>query len=113
MTKDEKVTAFDNSNTKAISSAWLGTKPKRCELQLFFTTLGRAIRHWKALDLGSLSMQFQQDWPEDRKITALIFLHENVEKILSTERLSCASGGINNFFFSAAPQTLHRWKALD
>ena len=45
--------------------ARLGTTPKRCELQLFFAGIAQAIRRWKALDLGSLNMQFQQDWPKD------------------------------------------------
>ena len=39
----------------------------------------------KALDLGSLNMQFQQDWPKDKKITALKFLQENFAKFWSTE----------------------------
>ena len=30
-------------------------------------------------------MQFQQDWPKDKKITALNFLAENLEKFRSTE----------------------------
>ena len=30
------------------------------------------VRRWKALDLRSLNMQFQQDWPKDEKITALL-----------------------------------------
>ena len=46
--------------------------PKRCELPLFLAALGQAIRRWKALDLGSLDMQFQLDWPKDKKITALL-----------------------------------------
>ena len=60
--------AFDNSGTKAVWAARLGTAPKRCELPLFFAALGQAIRCWKALDLGSLVMQFQQDWPKDKKL---------------------------------------------
>ena len=39
----------------------------------------------KALDLGSLNMQFQYDWPKDKKITALKFLPENLERFCSTE----------------------------
>ena len=30
-------------------------------------------------------MQFQQDWEKDKKITALKFLPENLEKFRSTE----------------------------
>ena len=60
--------AFDSSGTTAVSAARLGTTPKRCELQLFFAGIGQAICGWKALDLGSLNMQFQQDWPKDKKL---------------------------------------------
>ena len=45
---------------------------KRSELPLFFAAIRQAERRWKALDLGSLNMQFQQDWPKDKKITALL-----------------------------------------
>ena len=46
----------------------------------------QAEHRWKALDLVSLDMQFQQDWPKDKKITALlIFLPENLEKFRQTE----------------------------
>ena len=64
--------AFDNSSTKAVLSASPGPTAKRCELPLFLATLGQAVRAWKALDLGSLNMQFQQDWPKDKKIKALL-----------------------------------------
>ena len=64
--------AFDNTCTKAVLSASPGPTPKRCELPLFLAALGQAIHGWKALDLGSLDMQFQQDWPKDKKITALL-----------------------------------------
>ena len=69
--------AFDNSCTKAVLSASPGPTPKRCELPLFLATLGQAVRGWRVLDLGSLNMQFQHDWPKDKQITALlIFLPE-------------------------------------
>ena len=69
--------AFDNSCTKAVLSASPGPTPKRHESQLFLAALGQ-VRRWKALHLGSLNMQFQQDWPKDIKITALLnFLPEN------------------------------------
>ena len=64
--------AFDNSSTKAVLSASPGPTPKRCELALFIAALGQAIRGWGALDLGSLNIQFQQDWPYDKQITALL-----------------------------------------
>ena len=60
--------AFDNSCTKAVSSASPGPTPKRCELPLFLAALGQAVGGWKALDLGSLNMQFQQDWPKDKTL---------------------------------------------
>ena len=66
---------------KAVSSALPGPTPKRCELPLFF-----AVHHWKALDLGSLNMQFQQDWPKDRKnYSSSNFLTENLKKFSSTD----------------------------
>ena len=77
--------AFDNSGTNAVWAAWLGTTPKRYELQLFFSGIRQAVRRWKALDLGRLNMQFQQDWPKDKKLQLLIFLPENLEKFHSTE----------------------------
>ena len=69
---DKKVVAFGNSCTKAVLSASPGPSPKRCELPLFLAALGQAVCGWKALDLGSLNMQFQQDWPKDKQITALL-----------------------------------------
>ena len=63
---------FDNSCTKAVLSALLGPTPKRCELPLFLAALGQADCGWKALDLEILNMQFQQNWPEDEQITALL-----------------------------------------
>ena len=78
--------AFDNFCTKAVVLASPGPTPKRCEPQLFLAALGQVIRCSKALNLGSLNMQFQHDWPKDIKITALlIFLPENLEKYHSTE----------------------------
>ena len=73
--------AFDNSCTEAVLSASPGSTPNRCE-----AALGQVIRCSKALDLESLNMQFQHEWPKDKKITALlIFLPENLEKCGSTE----------------------------
>ena len=78
--------AFDNSGTKAVLPASPGPTPKRCELPLFLATFGQAICGWKALELGSLNMQFQPDWPKGKQLTALlIFFHENLEKFHSTE----------------------------
>ena len=65
--------AFDNSCTKAVLSASPGPTHKRYELPLLLVALGQAIRGWKALNLGSLNMQFQHDWPKDKNITAVFF----------------------------------------
>ena len=59
--------AFENSGMKAVRAARLGITPKRCELQLFFAGIAQAIYCWKALELGSLNMQFQHDWLKDKK----------------------------------------------
>ena len=78
--------AFDNSSTKAVFSALPGHTPKRCEPQLFLAALGQVLHCSKALNLRSLNMKFQHDWPKDNKITALLlFLPENVEKYRSAE----------------------------
>ena len=50
----------------------LGPPQKRCELQLLFAGIRQAIRRLKALHFERLDMQFQQDWPKDKKITALL-----------------------------------------
>ena len=43
-------------------------------------------------------MQFQQDWPKDKKITALsIFLPENLEKFRSTELYEAPPEGLTFF----------------
>ena len=53
-------------------SASPGPTPKRCELPLFLAALGQVVCGWTAFDLGSLNRQFQQDWPKDKKVTALL-----------------------------------------
>ena len=63
----------------------LGNISKRCELPLFFARISQAIRRLKALHLGHLNMQFQQDWPKDKKITALLIFWLKTEKFCSTE----------------------------
>ena len=81
----QKATPFHKSSTKAVAC---DHPQKRCELPLFFAELvaaiGQAVRRWKALDLGSLDMQFQQDWPKDKKLLLLIFCRKT-EKFRSTE----------------------------
>ena len=90
--------AFDNSCTKAVLSASSGRTSKRCEPQLFLASLGQVIRSSKAVDLGSLNMQFQHDWPKDKKITALlIFWPENLEKYCSIEHYDASLEG-STFF---------------
>ena len=58
-------------------------------------------------------MQFQHDWPKDKKITALLlFLPENFEKYRSTELYDAPLEG-SNFFFTEAPPAVLAWIALD
>ena len=58
-------------------------------------------------------MQFQQDWPKDKRITALsIFLFENLEKFRSTEHYGAALEG-RQIFFVAALWTVRQWKAVN
>ena len=78
-----------------VLSASPGPTPKRCELPLFLAALGQAIRGWKALDLGSLNMQFQQDWPKD-KLQLLIFCRKT-EKLRLTELYDAPLEGSTTF----------------
>ena len=95
--------AFDNSCTKAVLSTSPGPTPKRYEQQLFLAALGQVIRCSKALDLGSVNMQFQQDWPKDKKSTALlIFLPENLEKYCSTELYNAPLEGSTFFLYRSS-----------
>ena len=95
--------AFDISCTKAVLSASPGPTPKRCEPQLFLAALGQVIRCSKALNLGSLNMQFQHDWPKDKKITAiLIFVPENLEKYRSTELYDAPLEGSTIFLYRSS-----------
>ena len=77
--------AFDSSGAKAVWAARLGTTPKRCELQLFLAGIRQAVRRQKAIHLGRLNMQFQQDWPKDKNYSSFNFLAENLEKFRLTE----------------------------
>ena len=95
--------AFDISCIKAVSSAWPGPTPKRCDPQLFLAALGQVICHWKALNLGSLNMQFQQDWPKDKKTySSLNFLLENLEKFRSTELDDAPLEGLKIFLYRSS-----------
>ena len=71
--QDKKVMVFENSCTQAVSSASPGPTQKRCEPQLSLAALGQAVRRWKAVDLGSLNMQFQQDGSKDKKLQLFKF----------------------------------------
>ena len=102
---DKKVIAFDNSVTKAVWPSWLGTTPKRCELPLFFAAIGQATRSWKALDLGSLNMQFQQDWPKDKNITVLLIFSLKTEKFRSTELYDAPLKGLTIFLAQPTSRT--------
>ena len=44
-------------------------------------------------------MQFQQDWPKDKKITAFKFLPENLEKFRSTELYDAPLEGSTIFLY--------------
>ena len=47
-------------------------------------------------------MQFQQDWPKDKKITALNFLAENLEKFCSTELYDAPLEGSTIFLYRSS-----------
>ena len=79
----------------------LGTTPKRCELQLFLAGIRQALRRYKAIHLGRLNMQFQQDWLKDKKnYSSFNFLAENLEKISLNWALCSAASVIENFSLS-------------
>ena len=95
--------AFDTSCTKAVLSASPGQTSKRCEPQLFLAALAQVIRCSKALNLGSLNMKFQHDWPKDKQITALlIFWPENLKKYRSTELYYAPLEGLTIFLYHSS-----------
>ena len=90
--------AFDSSGVKAVWAYPLGTTAKRCELQLFLAGIRQAVRRLKAIHLGRLNMQFQQDCPKDKKnYGSFNFLAENSEKFRSTELYGAALEGSTIF----------------
>ena len=89
--------AFDNSCTKSVWAARLGTTPKRCELQLFFARIRQAVRRLKALYLGRLNMQFQQDWPKDKKLQLFQFFGWKLRNFSLDWALWCALEGSTTF----------------
>ena len=97
-TYDKKVMAFDKSGAKAVLAAGLGNTSKRCELQLFLAGIRQAVRRLKAIHLGRLNMQFQQDCPKDKKnYSSFNFLAENSEKFRSTEHYGAPLEGLTIF----------------
>ena len=93
---------FDNSCTKAVLSASPGPTPKRCEPQLFLASLGQVIRCLKALDLRSLDVQFQHDWPKDKKIQLFIFLPQDLGKYRWTELYDAPLEGSTIFLYRSS-----------
>ena len=94
---------FDNSCTKAVLSASPGPTPKRCEPHFFLAALGQVMRCSKALDLGSLNMQFQHDWPKDKKYySSFNFLPVNLEKYRSTELYDAPLEGSTIFLYRSS-----------
>ena len=58
-------------------------------------------------------MQFQQDWPKDKKnYSSFNFLVENLEKFRSTEHYGAPLEGWT-IFFVAALWAVRQWKAVD
>ena len=47
-------------------------------------------------------MQFQQDWPEDKKYSSGNFLPENLEKFRSTELYGAALEGLTIFLYCSS-----------
>ena len=92
--------AFDNSGKKAVWAARLGTTPKRCELPLFFAGIRQAVRRLKGPHLRRLNMQFQQDWPKDKKLQFFQIFGGKLRKILLHWALWSGSRGIDNFSLS-------------
>ena len=65
--------------------------------------LGQVIRCSKAIDLGSLNMQFQHDWPKNIKLQLFyFFLPENLEKNRSTELYGAPLEGSTLFLYRSS-----------
>ena len=62
----------------------------------------QAVWRWKALNLGRLNMQFQQDWPKDKKTVFFNFLPENSEKFRSTELNDAPLEGSTIFLYHSS-----------
>ena len=72
----------------------LGPPPKSCELQLFFAGIRQAVWRYPS---RTLNMQFQQEWPKDKKITALSIFWRKTEKVRSNEHYGAALEGSTIF----------------
>ena len=94
-TKDKKVTAFQHEGR-------LGTTKQRYELPLFFASIRQALRRWKALVLGSLNMQFQQDWPKGKKRRLFNFFARKLRKNCSTELYNGPLEGSTTFLYCSS-----------
>ena len=94
--------AFDNSCTKAVLSASPGLIPERFEPQLFLAALGQVICCWKALDLGSLNMQFQHDWPKEKNYSSFNFFTWKPEKYRWTEFYDAPLEGSTIFLYRSS-----------
>ena len=57
-------------------------------------------------------MQFQQDWPKDKKITALLIFLQKTEKFRSTEHYGAPLEG-STIFLVTALWAVRQWKAVD
>ena len=57
-------------------------------------------------------MQFQQDWPKDEKITAILNFCRKTEKFRLNELYDAPLEG-STIFFIAAHWAVRLWKAVD
>ena len=76
--------AFDNSGTKAVSAAKLGTTPKGVNCHFSSPQFDKPYGVGK-LSISRLNMQFQHDWPKYKNYNFFNLLAENLEKFRSTE----------------------------
>ena len=82
----------------------LGPPQKGVNYHFSSAAIGQAVRRWKAhyLDLGSLNMQFQQDSPKDKKITALLSFCLKTEIYRLTELYDAPLGGSTIFLYRSS-----------
>ena len=57
-------------------------------------------------------MQFQQDWPKDKKMKALLIFWRKTEKFRSNEIYGAVIER-STFFFITAPHAVRQRKAID